>query len=56
MGTLRACFIEGNEKCRHLKKLACNETSREVFIRVCGLEIANILCKVSHVGISDPAL
>ncbi len=50
-------LIEGNNaKCRHLKKLTWKETLRQVFIRVYRLELANFLCTVSHVGISDPAL
>ncbi len=32
MGVERQDFIEGNEKCRHLKKLTCKETLRQVFI------------------------
>ncbi len=38
------------KKCRHLKKLACKGTLRQVFIRVYRLEIQ------SHVGIFDPTL
>ncbi len=45
-------LIEGNAKCRHLKKL----TSTAGVIRVCRLEIANFLCTFSHVGIFNPAL
>jgi hypothetical protein len=37
-------------KCRHLKKLACKGTLRQVFIRVYRLEIQ------SNVGIFDPTL
>jgi hypothetical protein len=44
-------LIEGNTKFRHLKKLTCKGTLRQVFIRVYRLEI-----QVSHVGIFDTAL
>ncbi len=49
-------LIEGNAKCRHLKKFTCKGTLRQVVIRVYRLEIANFLCTVSHVGIFDLAL
>jgi hypothetical protein len=41
-------LIEAKANCRHLKKLTCKVTSRQVFIRVCTLEI--------HVGVFNPAL
>ncbi len=35
-------LIEGNAKCRHLKKLSCKGTLRLVFIRVCSQFLAYI--------------
>jgi hypothetical protein len=49
-------LIEGNAKCRHLKKLTRERTLRQVIVRVYRLEIANFLCTFSHVGIFIPAL
>ncbi len=48
-------LIEVNAKFRHLKKLTCKGTLRQVFIRVYRLEIANFLRIFSHVGIFDHA-
>ncbi len=42
-------LIEGNAKCRHLKKLTCKGTLRQLFI-------SRLEDTVSHVGIFDPAL
>ncbi len=36
-------LIEGNAKCRHLKKLTCEGTLRQVFIRVYRLEIQSVM-------------
>ncbi len=41
-------YIDNKAKCRHLKKLTCKGTLRQVFFRVYRLEI--------HVGINNPAL
>ncbi len=49
-------IIEGNAKCRRLKKLTYIGTLRQVLISVYWLEIANVLSAFSHVGIFDPAL
>ncbi len=40
-------LMEGNAKCRHLKKLACKGTLQLVFIGVYRLEIANFLSSLS---------
>ncbi len=48
-------LIEGNAKCRCLKKLTCKGTLRQVFIRVYRPEIANFLRTFSHVDIFNPA-
>ncbi len=44
-------LIEGNAKCRHLKKLTCKGTLRQVFIRVYRLEIQSVM-----LVFFDPAL
>ncbi len=49
-------LMEGNAKCRHLKKLTCNGTLLQVFVRVYRLEIANFLRTFSHVGMFNQAL
>jgi hypothetical protein len=49
-------LIEVNAKCRHLIKLTCKGTLRQVFIKVYRLEIVNFLRTFSHVGIPTPAL
>jgi hypothetical protein len=36
-------LIEGNAKCRHLKKLTCEGTLRQVFIRVYRQEIQSVM-------------
>jgi hypothetical protein len=36
-------FIDTKAKCRHLKKLTCKGTLRQVFIRVCRLEIQMVM-------------
>ncbi len=36
-------FIDTKAKCRHLKKLTCNGTLRQVFIRVYRLEIQSVM-------------
>jgi hypothetical protein len=43
-------YINIKEKCRHLKKLTCKGTLRQVFIRIYTGDT------VGHVGIIDPAL
>jgi hypothetical protein len=47
-------LIEGNEKCRHLKKLTCKGALRQVFIRVFRLEIQSVifvfLTRLSELG------
>jgi hypothetical protein len=45
-------YEDTTAKCRHLKKLTCKGTLRQVFIRVYRLEGDT----VSHIGIFDPAL
>jgi hypothetical protein len=49
-------LIEVNAKMRHLKKLTCKGTLRQVFIRVYRLEMANFLRTFRHVGIFNQAL
>jgi hypothetical protein len=44
-------YVDTKAKCRHLKKITCKGTMRNVFIRVYRLENA-----VSRAGILDPAL
>jgi hypothetical protein len=44
-------LIKVNAKCRHLKKIICKGTLRQVFIMLHGLEIENFLYTFSHVGI-----
>ncbi len=48
-------LIEVNAKCRHLKKLTCKGTLRQVFIWVNRLEIANFLRTFSHLVFSTHA-
>ncbi len=36
-------YIETKAKCRHLKKLTCKGTLRQVFIRVYRLEIQSVM-------------
>ena len=40
-------LIEGNAKCRHLKKLTCKETLRQKFIRVYRLELQSVMLDFS---------
>ncbi len=47
-------LIEGNAKCRHLKRSVCKGTLRQVFIRV--YIVSCVLYTFSHVGIFNPAL
>jgi hypothetical protein len=35
-------YMDTKAKCRHLKKLSCKETLRQVFIRVYRLEIQSV--------------
>jgi hypothetical protein len=35
-------YLDTKDKCRHLKKLTCKRTLRQVFIRVCRLVIQSI--------------
>jgi hypothetical protein len=49
-GCMDKLIIHTKAKCRHLKKLTCKETLRQMFIRVYGLEIQSVT-----VGIFVPA-